>query len=766
MLIISILILLLAVTPSIEKNYNFLSDYIKFNRIVFITFILGAYLAYNILYINAIGDGVGIYGGVFKLTVLSQVFDIILCLVGAIVVILTCFAPYNFRVYDDSRIMEKFMNEKSNSILSPRAVMFKNLFKDYYFKKLIKFYSYNDYSNKTYFYIIFINFIKKFSNFIPNIEVKSLFLLEKKLKYPKLEVKEFGFLLLYTVLGASLLISANNLVSLYLSLELQSFTLYILAASQIKSFKGTSGGLKYFLLGGLSSGFILLGCSLLYAYTGTLNLENIFYIYSDTNINYVLDPCLLVLFAGLLFKVSAAPFHNWAPDVYSDVPTYSTTWLIVIVKISTMLFMLLLIHNIQSALNINTLNFLDQFYTGKENILNSIYLPSNNYNNYNINIFSYNYDTSILNNFMSFINMYLNIPFSFWYNSYSSLGLWTNIISISALLSLIIGTLVGLSQSRIKRLFAYSTIAHVGFLLLALSINSVSGIDAFLFYLIQYTFTNLNLFLILIAWGYIYTKYYLEKEYIPIRFLYVNPFSWKDKYIQPTIYDYGQFIKKKLIEENTGTGIGNPYPYSDIKVYTVNNHLLLLEDNNKYNFDNEDTEWLYTPVPILTNFKGMYSRDPFLAFCLSITLLSLAGIPPMIGFFAKQQVLLAALQSDYYFISIIAIFTSIIGAAYYLRIIKFIYFYDETFLPSYFANIIKGNNQDNYIDNNNKTYSDNQQSVFFDTNSINNDFFPMFPSNNLSLIIAILTNITLFYVLKPYLLINIISSLTLPFFLT
>ena len=152
----------------------------------------------------------------------------------------------------------------------------------------------------------------------------------------------------------------------------------------------------------------------------------------------------------------------------------------------------------------------------------------------------------------------------------------------------------------------------------------------------------------------------------------------------------------------------------------------------------------------------MYSRDPFLAFCLSITLLSLAGIPPMIGFFAKQQVLLAALQSDYYFISIIAIFTSIIGAAYYLRIIKFIYFYDETFLPSYFANIIKGNNQDNYIDNNNKTYSDNQQSVFFDTNSINNDFFPMFPSNNLSLIIAILTNITLFYVLKPYLLINII----------
>jgi len=310
MLIISILILLLAVTPSIEKNYNYLANYIKLNRIVFITFILGAYLAYNVLDVNAIGDGVGIFGGVFKLTVLSQVFDIILCIVGAIVVTLTCFAPYNFRIYDDSRIMTKFMHEESDNVLSSKAVIFKNSFKDYYFYKLIKFYSYNDYTDKTYFYIIFINLLKRISNLIPNIENKYPFLLEKKLIYPKLEVKEFGFLLLYTVLGASLLISANNLVSLYLSLELQSFTLYILAASQIKSFKGTSGGLKYFLLGGLSSGFILLGCSLLYAYTGTLSIENIFYIYSDTNFNYILDPCLLVLFTGLLFKVSAAPFHN------------------------------------------------------------------------------------------------------------------------------------------------------------------------------------------------------------------------------------------------------------------------------------------------------------------------------------------------------------------------------------------------------------------------------------------------------------------------
>jgi len=145
---------------------------------------------------------------------------------------------------------------------------------------------------------------------LPDFKLNSPIFLQNKLHYPKLEVKEYSFLLLYTVIGGSLLISSQNLISLYLSLELQSFTLYILSASQIRSFKGTSGGLKYFLLGGLSSGFILLGCSLLYAYTGTLNLEDIFMIYSDSDSNYFIDPCLIILFAGLLFKVSAAPFHN------------------------------------------------------------------------------------------------------------------------------------------------------------------------------------------------------------------------------------------------------------------------------------------------------------------------------------------------------------------------------------------------------------------------------------------------------------------------
>lgn len=305
MLIISILILLLAVTTSNKPNYNYLADYVKFNRIVFIIFILGGYLAYNTLDVNTYGNGVGIYGGVFKITVLSQVFDIILFVTGAIVTILTCFIPYNFKIYNDSKVMDLIMKSESpiNNVINSE-------FKRSYYNKDLKSYNYSDREYKSNYLYYLIIIVKNYINKLPNYKINLPYLVESKINYPKLEVKEYTFLLLYTVLGGSLLISSHNLISLYLSLELQSFTLYILSASQIRSFRGTSGGLKYFLLGGLSSGFILLGCSLLYAYTGTLNLEEIFMMYSDDATNYFIDPCLLVLFAGLLFKVSAAPFHN------------------------------------------------------------------------------------------------------------------------------------------------------------------------------------------------------------------------------------------------------------------------------------------------------------------------------------------------------------------------------------------------------------------------------------------------------------------------
>jgi len=175
---------------------------------------------------------------------------------------------------------------------------------------------------------------------------------------------------------------------------------------------------------------------------------------------------------------------------------------------------------------------------------------------------------------------------------------------MSSFFSLIIGTVVGLTQFRIKRLFAYSTISHVGFILLALSISSIESIQAFIFYLLQYSISNLNAFIILIAIG--FSLYYYTSE-------------------------------NKEYKE-------------------------LLDKNN-------------SPIQLISQLKGYFYINPILSLSLIITLFSFAGIPPLIGFFAKQMVLSAALDKGYLFLSLIAILTSVIGAVYYLNIIKEIYFY-------------------------------------------------------------------------------------------
>jgi hypothetical protein len=155
MLIIAILILLLAATSSIERNYNYLADYVKFNRIVFIIFILGAYLAYNTLNVEAIDSGIGIYGGAFKVTILSQVFDIILFITGAIVTILTCFVPYNLRNYDNSKSIKFILENENKNVVNSQThyLFFKSSFKDYYYNKLLNYYPYNDFTNKSNIYI-------------------------------------------------------------------------------------------------------------------------------------------------------------------------------------------------------------------------------------------------------------------------------------------------------------------------------------------------------------------------------------------------------------------------------------------------------------------------------------------------------------------------------------------------------------------------------------------------------------------------------------
>jgi NADH-ubiquinone oxidoreductase chain 2 len=352
-------------------------------------------------------------------------------------------------------------------------------------------------------------------------------------------IPEYSLIILFTTCGATFLLSSADLVSMYLSIELQSFAVYILAALYRDSESATSAGLKYFLLGGLSSGLILLGSALVYAYTGLTSFEGIYTLLSVSSFDDITAPVtigLTITVVGFLFKVAAAPFHNWAPDVYDGTPTIVTTWLTIMPKISILVFLL----ELQSGLSGTSL---------------TLFLSDG-----------------------------------------SSINIWKNLLLISSLLSLVIGTVVGLAQFRIKRLFAYSTISHVGFLLLALAINSEESIESFIFYLVQYSITNLNAFLILLAFGYI------------------------------------------IYNSSSAKGTAG------------------------------------TDIQFISELKGQFRANPLLGLALATCLFSMAGIPPLMGFFAKQMVLYSATHSGYYFMSFVAIVVSIISAAYYLRIVRVIHF--------------------------------------------------------------------------------------------
>jgi NADH-ubiquinone oxidoreductase chain 2 len=352
-------------------------------------------------------------------------------------------------------------------------------------------------------------------------------------------IPEYSLIILFTTCGATFLLSSADLVSMYLSIELQSFAVYILAALYRDSESATSAGLKYFLLGGLSSGLILLGSALVYAYTGLTSFEGIYTLLSVSSLDDITAPVtigLTITVVGFLFKVAAAPFHNWAPDVYDGTPTIVTTWLTIMPKISILVFLL----ELQSGLSGTSL---------------TLFLSDG-----------------------------------------SSINIWKNLLLISSLLSLVIGTVVGLAQFRIKRLFAYSTISHVGFLLLALAINSEESIESFIFYLVQYSITNLNAFLILLAFGYI------------------------------------------IYSSSNAKGTAG------------------------------------TDIQFISDLKGQFRANPLLGLALATCLFSMAGIPPLMGFFAKQMVLYSATHSGYYFMSFVAIVVSVISAAYYLRIVRVIHF--------------------------------------------------------------------------------------------
>jgi len=159
-------------------------------------------------------------------------------------------------------------------------------------------------------------------------------------KYENLNCFEYVILMILAVTGMMLVVSSYDLIAMYLAIELQSFCMYIIASLKRESEFSTEAGLKYFILGAFSSGLLLFGCSLLYGFTGTTNYQQLFQIFStidktvDIEVSNAIVLGVLFILIGMLFKLSAAPFHLWAPDVYEGAPTSITAFFAIVPKIA------------------------------------------------------------------------------------------------------------------------------------------------------------------------------------------------------------------------------------------------------------------------------------------------------------------------------------------------------------------------------------------------------------------------------------------------
>jgi len=331
---------------------------------------------------------------------------------------------------------------------------------------------------------------------------------------------EFPILVALSTLGMLLMISAGDLIALYLGLELSSLALYVVASFNRDSVKSTEAGLKYFVLGALSSGMLLYGASLVYGMTGSVSFSGIASVLKDgTSLGVIFG--LVFILAGLAFKISAVPFHMWTPDVYEGAPTPVTAFFAAAPKIAAMA---LLVRVVEQAFPHIT-------------------------------------------------------------------GQWQQIIVFIAIASMGLGAFAAIGQQNIKRLLAYSSIGHVGFALVGLSAGTAGGVEGVAIYMAIYLVTTLGTFGCVLA---------MRRE--------------------------GGYV--------------------------------------------EDID----------DLAGLSKTHPIMAFILAMLMFSLAGIPPLAGFFAKWYVFVAAVEAKLYALAVIGVVTSVVGAYYYLRIVKIMYF-DEAKAP-------------------------------------------------------------------------------------
>ncbi len=348
------------------------------------------------------------------------------------------------------------------------------------------------------------------------------------IKQESLNAFECILLILFATISMLFLISSADFISLYLAIELQSLCFYVIAAIKRNSEFSTEAGLKYFLLGAFSSGLLLFGCSLIYGFTGVTNFSELAQIFtggtqeilSSTSSLPACELGMILLLVGFLFKIAAAPFHMWSPDVYEGAPTSITAFFMITPKIGL---------------------------------------------------------------FGVFLRIFLESFYDFFYP-------WQKIVIIASLTSMIIGALAALSQTKIKRLLAFSSIGHVGYLLAGFACGTIEGIQALLLYLVVYIFMNINLFSFLLC---------------PVR------------------REYSQTIPR---------------------------------------------------IKYITDLAYLAKTNPVLAFTFTATMFSMAGIPPLAGFYSKAYLFYATMSSNLYLVAFIGVLTSVISCFYYIRLIKIMYF--------------------------------------------------------------------------------------------
>ncbi|GAN77479.1 NADH-quinone oxidoreductase subunit NuoN [Acidisphaera rubrifaciens] len=329
---------------------------------------------------------------------------------------------------------------------------------------------------------------------------------------------EYPVLMLLAVVGMLAMVSANNFMSLYLALELQSLALYVLAAFARDELRSAEAGLKYFVLGALASGLLLYGISLVYGFSGTFDFAALAHLLSDpSHASAGLIVGMVFVIAGLAFKISAVPFHMWTPDVYEGAPTPVTAFLGTAPKVAAIVLLLRVMF----------------------------------------------------------------VPFGHLTSQ------WTQIFEFVSIASMILGSLAAIGQTSIKRLMAYSSIGHMGYALIGLTVGTVDGLRGVLIYMVTYVFMSAGTFACLIA---------MRRR--------------------------GRALEK------------------------------------------------------ISDLAGLARTDGGMALALAIFMFSMAGIPPLSGFFGKLYVFLAAVRAGYWTLAIIGVLTSVVGAYYYLRVIKVMYFDD------------------------------------------------------------------------------------------